>query len=118
MIDNKVRRVVTGHDADGKAVVVSDGPVPSIMIVPQRPGYSQQQVWITRQTPAPIHGEEDPTVGFNQLLPPKNGNVLRIVEVPPESSWIGEVDRARAKAAFAVMQAEDASTHDEDGPTR
>ena len=32
-----VRRVVTGHDKNGKAIVVSDGPVP-VHANPLRPG--------------------------------------------------------------------------------
>ena len=34
-----VRRVVTGHDANGKAVVISDDTPPLTLTNPARPGY-------------------------------------------------------------------------------
>ena len=37
----QIRRVVTGHDESGKAVVLSDGPVPTVHSNPIRPG----EVW-------------------------------------------------------------------------
>ncbi|MBT5049347.1 MAG: cupin domain-containing protein, partial [Rhodospirillaceae bacterium] len=40
-----VRRVVTGHDAGGKALVVSDGAAPFVHINPQRPDNSSTDVW-------------------------------------------------------------------------
>ena len=47
-----VRRVVTGHDASGKAIVISDGFTPVIKTDPLRPGYRGTDVWKTFATPA------------------------------------------------------------------
>ena len=35
-----VRRVVTGHDKSGKAIVISDGLAPNVKANPLRPGKS------------------------------------------------------------------------------
>ena len=35
---HKVRRVVTGNDADGQSTIVEDGVSPSIRTVEERPG--------------------------------------------------------------------------------
>jgi mannose-6-phosphate isomerase-like protein (cupin superfamily) len=113
MSESPVRRVVTGHDARGKAIVVSDGAPPSVLTTPHRPGYWQRQVWVTRETPAPIDGEIDPTVGFATLLPPKNGSVIRVIEFPPDKTFIDKVDAAAAHATFAAMGAAEVSTHGE-----
>lgn len=116
MMDRPVRRVVTGHDESGKAVVVSDGTPPNEFTAPTRPGYWQRQVWCTRQTPAEIHGDTDPTIGFSGLLPPTNGSVIRVIEFPPEASFIDKVDQKAAHAAFAAMDAGDNLQHGNDAP--
>ena len=57
------RRIVTGHDADGVSVVVSDGPVPVSRVL-EDDGAAFHEVWLTPSTPAPVHaGPEDPTTG-------------------------------------------------------
>jgi len=35
----KIRRVVTGHDGNGKAIVIEDGLAPSVRSNPLRPGH-------------------------------------------------------------------------------
>ncbi|MDN3722330.1 hypothetical protein QW131_31750 [Roseibium salinum] len=40
-----VRRVVTGHDETGKAIVVSDGPATNILERPSRPGVALINLW-------------------------------------------------------------------------
>jgi len=50
----RVRRVVTGHDATGKAIVVSDGLAPAVHTNPLRPGHWSVDIWRTDATPARI----------------------------------------------------------------
>ena len=45
------RRIVTGHDADGKSVVLSDAPNPKTLDIGTA---AFHEVWITDRTPAPI----------------------------------------------------------------
>ena len=74
-----VRRVVTGHDANGKAIVVSDGPAPFSITNPQRPGYVSTDIWRTHETPAVIAARPDePTLGPRRQMPEKNGTVIRV----------------------------------------
>lgn len=108
-----VRRVVTGHDADGKAIIVSDGITPVVYEIPQRPGYSANEVWATTAMPAPIDQEGEPTLRPRSLEPGPNGTVCRIVVHPPEHTFIHTLDRATAKAGFAAYGAAHASTFDE-----
>jgi len=53
------RRVVTGHDAHGKAVVLRDD-VPEVQ-VRARTGGRSQQMWYTAETPAEAVTAADPT---------------------------------------------------------
>ena len=57
----KVRRVVTGHDRNGKAIIVSDGVTPVVHTVPLRPEYAMSEIWATYATPAVIDPLGEPT---------------------------------------------------------
>lgn len=82
------RRIVTGHDASGVSVVVSDGPVPVTRELPDD-GVAFHEVWVTSSSPAVIGaGEEDPTVpragsGPITVPPPTHGTRIRINEFLP-----------------------------------
>ena len=95
-----VRRVVTGHDENGKAIVVSDGDVTNIVRPAHRPGVAIHNVWRLDSAPARVFGPQDTTTGTIGLLPPANGSVFRVIEFPPEKDWIDDVDADAAKAAW------------------
>jgi quercetin dioxygenase-like cupin family protein len=81
------RRVVTGHDARGTSVFVSDGPVPVAATTPG--GSLFYELWATETTPAPIDaepvdaGQADPAAGPLAVAPAPNGTKVRINELPP-----------------------------------
>ena len=79
-----VRRVVTGHDEQGKAVVLMDGPTPHVN---QRgEGNVVQLLWLTNETPADLSHTRD---GANQKtgVPPlPNGSTLRVVDFAPQAA--------------------------------
>ena len=105
-----IRRVVTGHDGNGKAIVVSDGLVP-VHMNPLRPGQRSHEIWKTSAMPIPIAREEpDPVTGKRQLHPPPRGTMFRISEVPPESDAIRNMTPEQAREAFRASGAEAAST--------
>jgi mannose-6-phosphate isomerase-like protein (cupin superfamily) len=78
----EVRRVVTGHDASGKAVVLHDGPTPTRMTRPDT-GVTARLLWHTDATPANMTGTIDRATIKTGIAPPANGSVFRIVEFPP-----------------------------------
>jgi quercetin dioxygenase-like cupin family protein len=79
------RRVVTGHDADGRSVVVSDGPVPKSHAIPAAVFH---EVWSTTETPAPVRPDEpaEPTARPLRTPPDPNGTVIRIVDLQPRAA--------------------------------
>jgi mannose-6-phosphate isomerase-like protein (cupin superfamily) len=84
-----IRRVVTGHNAQGKAVFIADGPAPAVY--DRGPGATAvTELWETNATPASNAGNDDPTAGQDQqrLPPPKNGSKFRVVEYPPDSKRV------------------------------
>ena len=69
------RRVVTGHEDDGRSVIVSDGAVPGVREIAQR-GVTYFEIWQTDTTPAPLGAREpsEPTEGTQTVSPPPTGD--------------------------------------------
>jgi len=112
----QIRRVVTGHDQQGKAIVLSDGPAPTVHSNPIRPGQLSFEVWKTHAMPIPIAAQEaEPTTGPRSLHPPPMGSLLRISIVPPESEETRSLTPEQAQALFRKSGAGDASTFGKGG---
>jgi quercetin dioxygenase-like cupin family protein len=76
----KIRRVITGHDASGRAVVKIDEI--SNNVISNRPGASACVVWTTDAIPADNSGEGDASLKkVGTTLP--GGTVFRVVEFSP-----------------------------------
>jgi quercetin dioxygenase-like cupin family protein len=76
----KVRRVITGHDASGRAVVKIDEV--SKNVISNRPGASAAVIWTTDAIPADNSGEGDAALKkVGTTLP--GGTVFRVVEFSP-----------------------------------
>jgi len=80
----KFRRIVTGHDATGKAIVESDGLAAQVFARPSRPGVALTNFWISSGTPAEYDGPTETCTGSFSLHPPADGSVFRCVEFLPE----------------------------------
>jgi quercetin dioxygenase-like cupin family protein len=107
----QVRRVVTGHDANGKAVVISDGPAPFVHVNQVDPQWYSTDVWRTGETPAPITAVmPDTTLGPRRQVPDKRGSVLRINHFPPESETVRQMTPEDSRRAFAALGNEQAAT--------
>jgi hypothetical protein len=103
MPERPVRRVVTGHDGAGRAVIASDGAVPPVAIAAV-PGTFFHEIWATPSLPAAIDDGVDPTGGPLRLAPPAGGTRIRIVDIPPDAVQLA-VSAEEAAAAFAEMDA-------------
>ena len=106
-----IRRIVTGHDDQGRSCIVEDGPSPAIKLVPERPGYRVTNLWRTLGAPADINAF-DSIVEHQGVAPPSNGTVIRIIDIPPEAPDANERKR-QAAATFGKLFA-DADHHLDD----
>lgn len=77
-----LRRLITGIGADGKARIIENSPMEGARI-PERPGFRMANIWATGETPARV-GAENAIGMVAGVHPPKNGTVLRIMDIPPE----------------------------------
>ena len=107
-----IRRIVTGHDKNGKAIIIADGPTPGVKTTPNRPGVIFHNMWTTKSSPARYDGPEEETSIDLPLPPPKAGTTFRLIEFPPESK-VEQVDEETAKKAFQEYGADGALQHGE-----
>jgi mannose-6-phosphate isomerase-like protein (cupin superfamily) len=107
-----VRRVVTGHDAGGRALVAIDEV--SQNVASSRPGQSACVVWTTESFPVDNTGDAD--LGLRNVgttLP--NGTVFRVVEfgpgVAPRNHRTGSIDYAVVMSGEIDMEIDDSVVH-------
>ena len=105
-----IHRVVTGHTPDGKAVVASNGPLPTVIELQAIPGTVFHEVWSTTGMPAPVDNGPDPSVGPLTLPPPRLGTRIRFVDIPPDTPEFLAHGAARMKDAFSQIGDVHAST--------
>jgi len=106
-----IRRVITGHDSTGKAVVITDGPAPAVRTNPLRPGHASTDLWKTDGAPVVLRARmDDPTAGARQIHPLPNGTVFRIAELAPEPAEIRNMSPEKAREVFASMGNASAAT--------
>lgn len=105
-----IHRVVTGHTEDGRAIVASDGPLPSVVEISAIPGTVFHEVWSTVGAPTSVDNGTDPTLGPIVLPPPRHGTRMRFVDIPPDTADYLAHGAARMNEAFAQIGDTAAST--------
>lgn len=108
----RVRRVITGHDADGASVFIEDGLAPNVKEMASMPGLALTDLWETSGAPASNQGGKDAAARAVRLEPPKSGTILRIVEFPPDSAWRGGADASAAFKSIGAGHAQDRGSSD------
>jgi len=108
----RVRRVLTGHDAQGRSTFIADGPAPNVKEMSAMPGLALTDLWETKGAPASNAGESDAASRPVHLEPPKNGTILRIVEFPPDSAWRNRTDGKDGFKSIGAGHAQDRHSAD------
>jgi mannose-6-phosphate isomerase-like protein (cupin superfamily) len=78
-----VRRIVTGENALGRSVFVSDGPTPNHTTDPGTP--RAQVVWVTGEAAVP--GGDPAPAGQAFPFHSKEGSLLRVVDFPADETY-------------------------------
>src|SRR4051812_16036922 len=78
-----VRRIVTGENALGRSVFVSDGPAPNVLAQPASP--IAHVLWVTGESRVP--GDEPAPAGQRFAFHSRGGSLLRIVDFPPDEAY-------------------------------
>ena len=82
----KIRRIVTGHNDQGKAIIAIDDLAPNATEIKGWPGLCVTELWVTGEMPVDNNGKSDQGERPMRHDPTPNGTIFRIVEIPPESA--------------------------------
>ena len=93
MTEREPKRIVTGHNEEGKSIVAYKGP-------------TSFQMWVTDKSPADNKDKNDAAERKIRLEPPSNGSKLAYFQVLPEdpSRSVEEIEKETA-AGFASIDA-------------
>jgi quercetin dioxygenase-like cupin family protein len=94
-----IRRIVTTHDANGKAIILSDENAPNVRIRKES-GITGTLLWTTGTMPVTYSNADRGAVQIG-TAPPPNSTVLRVVEFPPEVP-MDPADNARVLAEMGI----------------
>jgi mannose-6-phosphate isomerase-like protein (cupin superfamily) len=109
----RVRRVVTGHDSEGRSTFIADGLAPNVKeMKPTFPGLALTDLWETKGAPASNAGDADAADRPVRLEPPKNGSIVRIVEFPPDNTRPQGSDSRAGFKAIGAGHAQDKHSSD------
>jgi quercetin dioxygenase-like cupin family protein len=107
-----IRRVVTGHDAQGRAKVLIDEQVSNVLST--RPGANSSVIWSSEELPVNNDGSDDPsgkTIGTT--IP--GGSVFRVVSfgpgVTPRNHRTDSIDYAVVIKGEIDMQLDEETVH-------
>jgi quercetin dioxygenase-like cupin family protein len=108
----QLRRIVTGHDVNGKAVVKIDEVCQNLSV--GRPGRSACVVWTTEVFPVDNTGDTDQ--GLRQVgTTLNNGTVFRVIEfspgVAPRNHRTDSIDYAVVMSGEIDMELDDTVVH-------
>jgi quercetin dioxygenase-like cupin family protein len=100
------RRIVTGHDSEGRSIVISDAPPENVVPNPSDPDRGHINFWKTEGTPANGGACIDPMAGPPcPLPPPKGGTMFRFFQIAPEKNEAGLSSEERDRRMARMFEA-------------
>lgn len=88
----KPRRIVTGHDANGRSIILMDGEAPNSRLLAAAGGLQRTELWETTSFPVDNGGNRDGAADTSSFAPAPNGTMFRIVEYPPDAVRLKSLD--------------------------
>lgn len=105
------RRIVTGHDAEGSAIILEDAPPPRVI----DSGAAMPliyELWSTRESPVKVARQMSEPTEENTLPPPPGGTRARIIDFPPD----GTASEEEILAHFDAVSGAGARDSEDDAP--
>lgn len=103
-----IRRLVTGHDQHGKSILISDDNAHNKVVpIASAPDLALINLWRTDESPADVYTDPDPTRQGMGLTPPTQGSVFRVVDFPPDATYIDTFKNQDYDQAWEAMGATD-----------
>ncbi len=94
----EIRRVVTGVNAEGQALIIQDGLAPTTV---SRPALNMEAalIWTTSETPADLSQYDEPTFRPSSIGPTPGGSLVRVTDFLPSPE---SVDDATVQKEFGL----------------
>ena len=92
------RRVVTGHNSDGRSVIYSDSDA-TVRSAILHEDFVVDEIWRSDALPADNTAEGDPCLEV-ELEPSSQGNLFRVLHFPPDKVYFGRIP---SDGKFAVL---------------
>lgn len=107
-----IRRIVTGHNAQGKSNVTFAGLATNVLDSPAWPGSRVTELWVTEEMPVDNTGVVDRGARPIRHDPVPGGSIFRVVEIPPEADSKIDVEATfAALGSTKLPTAEDSAKH-------
>ena len=95
-----LRRVVTGHSAEGKAVVVTDGAPPEVITFESLPGLELVPLWATAQGQEIPGDGEAPAGTIEQFVPGPGETRFNLFRLPSQTEVAAAMEGGTTVEAF------------------
>jgi mannose-6-phosphate isomerase-like protein (cupin superfamily) len=102
-----VRRIVTGHDANGRAIVIIDD-APAAVVLEKAGGLRLTELWATSGTPAEFSAT-DKSKRPRRIEPDPGGSVFRVIEYPPDAERLKSLKPEEYFASMGAQAADNAT---------
>ncbi len=109
----KIKRVVTGHNAKGQATILFNDHASNVTELKGWPGAGVTELWVTDEAPVDNAGDADRSLRPLRHDPTDHGTIFRVVEVPPEKAG-AKIDAASTFGQLGSTtkpKAEDSAKH-------
>jgi hypothetical protein len=97
----KIRRLVTGVNAEGRSTIVMEDVGKHAAAGHGGPTYVATQLWRTRATPADNTGTASDPYDTDEpvsIAPTGCGTVFRTLEIPPDKDWLFDADGNKVRS--------------------
>lgn len=94
----RIKRYVTGHDAEGRSIILFDDDAPNALEIGG--GLGVTELWVTNEIPIINTGAQDSGARPIQHDPGPGGTIFRVVEIPPDTSTDMKSDAAALMKAI------------------
>jgi quercetin dioxygenase-like cupin family protein len=102
-----MRRIVTGHDANGRSVVIIDD-APAAVLLDKAGGLRLTELWATSATPAGF-STIDKSKRARRIEPDARGTVFRVIEYPPDAERLKSLQPEEYFSAMGAQAADKAT---------
>ncbi len=106
-----IRRIVTGHDDQGRSIFIDDGPAANVNVFEKGGGMAVTELWCSDTAPVSNAGNEDSGATPFALEPPPAGSKFRVVEYPPDSVRFGASGGTTSEMRGGADVATDTNRH-------